>query len=554
MKHITDWIEKIKHLIWDRGLKPILILLQHDFKTMGKNMAALIIILGLCLLPSLYAWINIYASWDPYANTGNLPVAIVNNDNGAVFDGKVINVGENIIDEMKENTSINWHFVDQWQGNYGLNDGRYYAMIEIPSNFSERLTSLGTSTPRKPAIIYKANEKLNAIAAKITNVAKDKLVGNIRSNFVKTVNEEIFETFNEGADKSDADSITLSDLKADLRSLSENIENISGHLENEKGNDQKYQSHLRQTSERMDIVLDKMNSLQAIVRATSRLKSAQTDAFTEKIETLSAGLSNVQVLNEKNEALIDKLIAINDNTLDEDFLSILSSTNSICTDLEEQLDENIEALESLDPEEDKNSVQFTISSLTFMQKLVTQERDKLLLLASTKKDDEKKEFIENQLYLLKDLSGSVSQRSGEIQDFFNTTLTPTINALSTNMIASLSDTADLVEALEVATSQYRATSKFVIATRDMAFSQKTHAIDILSELNTDIEDVLDSLDDVDEEQLTKLYDLIRDNPTEITDFLAEPLDVEVIELYEVEPLALLLPRFTLSWPYGWAPS
>ncbi len=93
---------------------------------------------------------------------------------------------------------------------------------------------------------------------------------------------------------------------------------------------------------------------------------------------------NVQVLNEKNEALIDKLIAINDNTLDEDFLSILSSTNSICTDLEEQLDENIEALESLDPEEDKNSVQFTISSLTFMQKLVTQERDKLLLLASTK--------------------------------------------------------------------------------------------------------------------------------------------------------------------------
>ncbi len=111
------------------------------------------------------------------------------------------------------------------------------------------------------------------------------------------------------------------------------------------------------------------------------------------------------------------------------------------------------------------------------------------------------------------------------------------------MIASLSDTADLVEALEVATSQYRATSKFVIATRDMAFSQKTHAIDILSELNTDIEDVLDSLDDVDEEQLTKLYDLIRDNPTEITDFLAEPLDVEVIELYEVEAFGIAITPF-----------
>lgn len=75
------------------------------------------------------------------------------------------------------------------------------------------------------------------------------------------------------------------------------------------------------------------------------------------------------------------------------------------------------------------------------------------------------------------------------------------------------------------------------------FHKKTHAIDILSELNTDIEDVLDSLDDVDEEQLTKLYDLIRDNPTEITDFLAEPLDVEVIELYEVEAFGIAITPF-----------
>ena len=135
------------------GVRPVFLVWIHDLRAIRNNIAALIIVTGLCLLPSLYAWINIYACWDPYANTGNLPVAIVNQDEGAVIGGKIVNVGDSIVEEMKTNKSMNWDFVDEWQGNYGLNEGKYYAMIEIPENFSERLTSLSTATPQKPVIV-----------------------------------------------------------------------------------------------------------------------------------------------------------------------------------------------------------------------------------------------------------------------------------------------------------------------------------------------------------------------------------------------------------------
>ena len=101
----------------------VLKLLKRDFKNIIKAPSVLALILLLCFLPSLYAWINIKASWDPYANTNKMPIGVVNNDSGATFNGKNINVGNEIIKSLKKNNSINWIFIDDWQGNYNLNSG-----------------------------------------------------------------------------------------------------------------------------------------------------------------------------------------------------------------------------------------------------------------------------------------------------------------------------------------------------------------------------------------------------------------------------------------------
>ena len=93
-------------------MKMLFKIFKRDLFKIKKNYAAIVIVIGLCIIPSLYAWINILACWDPYANTGNLPVAVVNKDEGAVVNSKEINVGEQVIDNLKENKSIKWEIID----------------------------------------------------------------------------------------------------------------------------------------------------------------------------------------------------------------------------------------------------------------------------------------------------------------------------------------------------------------------------------------------------------------------------------------------------------
>lgn len=178
-------------------MKKIIDIYKKDMKDIFKNYAMLIVVLALCILPSLYAWFNIKASWDPYGNTSNISVAVVNNDKGTTLRDKPINVGDELIDKLKENDNLGWKFVDKSTALKGVKDGTYYASIEIPSNFSTDLTSLITSKVKKGEIIYTVNEKINAIAPKITDKGASTIQLQVNQTVVETVSEILFETFNE---------------------------------------------------------------------------------------------------------------------------------------------------------------------------------------------------------------------------------------------------------------------------------------------------------------------------------------------------------------------
>lgn len=183
-------------------MKNIFKIFFRDLKNISKNKAALIIIIGICVIPSLYAWINLKATWDPYSNTGNLPVAVVNEDKGAVVNGKEINIGDEIIDKLKDNKDIAWKFVTDEQGQEGVKTGEYYAMIEIPDNFSSLITNTQNIGAEKPDIIYLVNQKANAIATKITDVATTKLTEEIKSSMRSAVTDAAGSTLNEVGDLS----------------------------------------------------------------------------------------------------------------------------------------------------------------------------------------------------------------------------------------------------------------------------------------------------------------------------------------------------------------
>ncbi|MBY0599991.1 YhgE/Pip domain-containing protein [Bacillus bingmayongensis] len=178
-------------------MKQIWRIYTTDLRNVAKHWAAIVIVLGLMILPSLYAWFNIKASWDPYGNTKDVPIAVSNEDVGSNLRGKDINIGNEIVDSLKENKNLGWKFVDEKQAIHGVEHGEYYASITIPKDFSEKIATVISDNPQKPELDYFVNEKVNAIAPKITAKGASGITEEISKNFVKTANGEIFQVFND---------------------------------------------------------------------------------------------------------------------------------------------------------------------------------------------------------------------------------------------------------------------------------------------------------------------------------------------------------------------
>ena len=161
----------------------------RDCRRILRNPVAVVVTLGVAMLPSLYAWFNILANWDPYSATGNLQVAVANEDQGTTNDlvGH-LDAGRQVVKKLKQNDELGWRFVDnEEQAVHGVETGGYYAAIVLPKDFSTSLVESVTGTSKQPKIKYYVNEKKNAIAPKITDTGATTIDEQINSAFVTTV-------------------------------------------------------------------------------------------------------------------------------------------------------------------------------------------------------------------------------------------------------------------------------------------------------------------------------------------------------------------------------
>ncbi|UBH15486.1 YhgE/Pip domain-containing protein [Macrococcus armenti] len=172
-------------------------LFLHDLKNIKRTPSFIILLLGLAILPSFYAWFNLKSSWDPYSNTEYLKVAIVNHDKGAEVQGKKVNVGNQLVNNLKDNKKFGWVFTDDLkEANKQLEYGNYYAIIHIPKNFSEDVTSILHKKPKRAHIDYKVNQKINAIAPKMTNAGATAITQSLNEKFVDSATKALLDESN----------------------------------------------------------------------------------------------------------------------------------------------------------------------------------------------------------------------------------------------------------------------------------------------------------------------------------------------------------------------
>lgn len=147
-----------------------------------------VILIGLCITPSLYAWFNIAAFWDPYGNTEHIKVAVVNHDQGAASEATGdIDVGGQVVAQLKENHRLGWQFLDENEAMTAVRDGSSYAAIVIPPDFSRDFVSITSGNVTRPTLQYYVNEKSNAVAPKITDVGASTLDTQVNSTFIAQV-------------------------------------------------------------------------------------------------------------------------------------------------------------------------------------------------------------------------------------------------------------------------------------------------------------------------------------------------------------------------------
>ena len=173
-------------------MKKIGLVFLSDAKRLSSNVVAIVIIMGLSIIPALYAWFNILSNWDPYGEdaTSRMHISVYSEDAGFEYEGLSVNIGDSVISGLKENSAIGWVFTDSKEEALdGVYSGDYYAALIIPENFTNDMISFIGGDLEHPTIGYYENSKKNAIATKITSKVKKTVQQQVNTTFVSTLVE-----------------------------------------------------------------------------------------------------------------------------------------------------------------------------------------------------------------------------------------------------------------------------------------------------------------------------------------------------------------------------
>ena len=511
---------------------------RRDIKRLFHNTAAMLIIIGVCILPSFYAWFNIAANMDPYVNTADIKIAVANEDTGADNEKMSLNAGNTIISNLKENDQLGWTFVNRSSAIEGVKSGKYYAAIIIPKDFSSSLLSVLSGKIESPQLEYYINEKKNAIAPKFTDTG------------ASTVQQEINDTFASVAAQTISEIIqgSAKDLTGDVNQL--NIK-INNNLADVKKNIAQYQKILKNfqstTNESTDLINDTISTLNEVKSVAASGNSALSDTssllkksraytgdfsstFSENISdgetvfgdiyqsvseklgdfesnaskantTIKNSIDSIEELSEKNAQILNKLSELN-ATLDND--DTLSTT----------VNEEISKLEK-----QNTSLQELLTSL----KTGSTGLENALKTAKTTTKE------------LKSLSSKNKRSLQKYKNNLNQTLLPGINnsldslsALSGTLSATLTNISPTVDQIKLILKQLSNS----LTSTSSALSDTNGVLVTLDEELENISSDLKALQSSDAyEKILSLRGLDADS---ISDFMSSPVEIQSETIYPVK--------------------
>jgi putative membrane protein len=499
-----------------------------DARRISKNVVAVVVIMGLSIIPSLYAWFNIFSNWDPYGpdSTSNLKIAVVSADKGAEVAGVSVNIGSTVIDTLKGNTTMGWVFTDTVdEAVDGVEDNSYYAALVIPEEFTEDMISFLGGKIENPDIIYYENEKKNAIAPKITAKAKTAVQEQVNAAFVSTLAETIMKV---GGSVAGADPQTgsVTDAVLDrLNALSDNLRNYISIL-NSFVSIMSSAESIVETSQVMLPGLDSMVStgqdtvttMEGLLIAGDATADSATQMVNYSLDMVNNTLDSVSSVIQND---MNKL-----KNYEQAVGSGLTSSKAMMPYLGQLFDSSVSGWEGTADDE----TQVQIQNIRDQLNAIELELNGLTENGTATAGDI--DTLENQI------TGQIAackQSVTSLKDYYTYTVKPQLDQTMNEMHDSMVTTTAILNGIDADFSDVEYVLRDYQKTLENGKASLNDSLTMAQNLQNGLSDVIaDILSLEQDEQYQEIMDIVETDPTMLGNFISSPVNLDTVGIFEIE--------------------
>ncbi len=474
-----------------------------DIKSLAKNFFALVIAIAICFLPALYAWFNIYSNWDPYGNTGALKLAAVSLDEGYTDeDGEYYNQGDTIIDNLHENTSVDWQFVDtEKEAVDGVNSGEYYAAVVISKEFSYNMYNVFSEDPEKPTLIFYENQKKNPVATKISDTVVSTLQNNINAAFIEVVFSQVFETVGVTYESMDDDN-DISGIVTNLKNLHSNLSAYEKSIQEIIASNAILVANLQDAKTDSDnLTSETADSAAALQETSDQIAKSQT--------TLSSYNAHVnETINEVQKRLSNAQTLLSQATLANDAATMENALNQVC--------QQIVAIEQL-----LNSTNANWSTIqSFLNILSGIQSSDIIKLSESE---------------MKDLLAITSNTISKAQQQLNGEVIPEVNSSIDSLEVVVENANNTMTSLSTTFGYTSTMIDSLVNTVNASDTSLEQTADALSYINNRLQETIDAVDGLTmDESMEAIINNLSNNSEAYGKFFSEPVEIETEAVYPIE--------------------
>lgn len=533
-------------------MKNIWKIFTGDLKKLVRQPFALIIIIGLCVIPSLYAWFNIFANWDPYSNTGGIPVAVVSLDQDYTLkDGSVVNMGESVLESLHSNTSVDWNFPDtEEEALDGVEAGKYYAAVVITDKFTYSMYNAFSDDFENPALIYYQNQKSNAIATKITDTVAGTLQNTINETFIKVAATTVFEEGNSVSDRVQGDSY-VEEFCSKIEELNDNLKEYSAMIDSFQAGNARLEAAITHVNYEIPTMQKKLDNTTASLNQSSQDLSSTRDTLGNFSNNIDTSMNNI------NNSLENIKKALDESKLADDTAQMTKDLNLVARDtntLNGQVNDLLAALvqQKLESVSDGNAANggniggnidsgaitdAAIEALKAMQKeldLMNTVVGSVLEATDEQVAERAKVNVNTAMNNMKSAIDSCEASVNNLQAIYKNNLVPQMQKVLINMSDSLNQVTNLVNTLSNTVKNVGVVMEGVGDTVTGTGESLGQIKDVVDNISAKLTDLTEKLDGASEEEMMDiLVRFLGGDPDSLGAYFASPVTMETIAMYPV---------------------